>query len=44
METVAWTVGIFYGLGTLAVIGLLAYFLTKRLEARKKEKFEKRDF
>jgi len=42
MEWLAVVIGLLYFFGGIAVLFLLIYFLMKRLEDRKKEKFEKR--
>ena len=43
MEWLAIAIGLFYFFGGIALLFLLIYFLMKRLEDRKKEKFEKRN-
>ncbi|MDH5398018.1 MAG: hypothetical protein OEX02_07720 [Cyclobacteriaceae bacterium] len=43
MEGIAIVVGLFYFLGGVVAVALLIYFVMKRLEDKKKERFEKRE-
>lgn len=42
MEAIGVLVGLFYFLGFVAAIGLLIYFIVKRVEDKSREQFEKR--
>ncbi|MDD4960795.1 MAG: hypothetical protein PHX07_01005 [Candidatus Marinimicrobia bacterium] len=43
MDTLINIIFSLYGLGILVALGLLIYFIVKRVKAKKTENFEKRD-